>query len=238
MTTRSLCHHQNGANHLRRNSSSSPPKEWQRMKSDVISGWMRWYLMPLACLGLGLGACESGAPLEADARRRSVEPPPVGSAIIHQAPGLPPGDYVVSGSNPGIITGSRVTMYGQVHLGYPVIGFGYFVTTKDGIVYGKNGSYLNGLPNEWPKPMSEPAALAVAIRELNIDGAPPWVANPKTYHVPKGSLAWVTTRRHESPEDFVLAWCFDLRGAGVGFIGIELDAVTGKLVVKHSGIEE
>jgi len=92
------------------------------------------------------------------------------------APGLPPGDYVVVTSNPGIINGSRVTAYEQMHLGYAVPGFGYFVTTKDGIVYGKNGKYIDGLPNEWPKPMSESAALAVAMRELGTIGPPPWVA--------------------------------------------------------------
>jgi hypothetical protein len=146
----------------------------------------------------------------------------------------------VVASNPGIIRGSRVTAYGQTHLGYLVPGFGYFVTTKDGIVYGKTGEYIDGLPNEWPKPMTEAAALAVAMRELGINGPPPWVAKPGTYHAPKGTLAWVSTRRHSNPQDFVLAWCFDLGGAGTSilFRGITLDAVTGKLIMKDPGIVE
>lgn len=185
---------------------------------------------------LGLSACQSGAPFTPDAGTGEFDVPPVGSTIIHSAPGLPFGDYVVIASNPGIIKGSRVTAYEQVHRGYPVPGFGYFVTTKDGISRGKTGEYLEGLPNEWPKPMSESAALALAVQELNLGSTPPWAAQPQRFHAPKGTLGWVSRGSHANPKDFVLSWGFDMHGTGVGLLSITLDAVTGKLISKQSGI--
>ena len=207
---------------------------------EALGACVRARWVQLACVVLGLSACDSGTSTSRDPElsRGGLELPPVGSAIIHTAPGLPPGEYVVVGSSPGIITGSRVTAYEQMHLGYAVPGFGYFVTTKDGVAYGKNGKYIDGLPNAWPKPMSESAALAFAMRELAINGPPPWVAKPGAYHAPKATLAWTTTRSLSNPQDYVLAWCFNLQGAGLGFLGITLDAVTGKLVMKQPGIIE
>ncbi|MES1183483.1 MAG: hypothetical protein ABUL60_06685 [Myxococcales bacterium] len=167
--------------------------------------------------------------------------PPIASAssspIIHSAPGLPPGDYTLIAERPGIRAGSVLTSYQQMHLGYPVSGAGFFVSSKDGWILGKNGRLIEGLPSTYPTPMSEERARELAWRAQEVDVQPPWLAEPSTWHPPHGQLAWVSVRDVMKASDYVLAWCFDFHGTGVGrYINVTLNAATGELVSRNPGM--
>jgi hypothetical protein len=161
----------------------------------------------------------------------------LGPLIIHSAPGLPPGDYTLIAERPGIRPGSVLTSYQQMHLGYPVLGAGLFVSSKDGWVLGKNGRLLEGLPNTTPTPRREEQARELAWRAQEVEGQPPWLGKPTQWHAPRGQLAWATVRDVTKASDYVLTWCFDFQGTGVrGYPNVWLNAATGALVNRTSGV--
>jgi len=159
-----------------------------------------------------------------------------GLPILHSAPGLPPGDYTLVAERPGIVPGSVLRTYGQLHLGYPVAGYGMFVESKDGIILSKNGKLMAGLAPAYPTPMSQAAALEFAWRALELPDRPPWVTQPAAYHAPTGQLALVAKLIYPTPKDFVLARCFVLQGSGIGlYSAVEVDAATGELISRNPG---
>jgi hypothetical protein len=117
-----------------------------------------------------------------------------------------------------------------MHLGYPVKGYGYFVSTQDCTVVSQRSMLMGGLPKQYPMPLSEKAALKVILRALEHIGPAPWVAEPRKYHVPVGSLAIQSSVSYPAPGDFVLAWTFKLLYTGLPAISAMVNATTGQLL--------
>lgn len=124
----------------------------------------------------------------------------------------------------------------QVHLGYAVANGGYRIETEQDMVRNAMGKYMVGLPASLPHPISEKAALDVAIAFLQLQGAPPWAApNSNGYHPPEATLSLAP----EGPDgSFKLIWTVYFDGTGLGYpnIGeIAIDAASGVVLGRIPG---
>lgn len=124
------------------------------------------------------------------------------------------------------------TRYQQLHLGYPVRGFGYIVLSENGMFRSASGKVMPDLPEVLPTPMTLDAARAALVKALKFPGSPPWLIEPTKYRAPEGTLALTSRSLFPTPDDFVLTWCFDLGGSGLGSRAADIDAETGQLLRK------
>lgn len=131
--------------------------------------------------------------------------------------------------------GRVLTMYQQVHLGYPVEGYGYFVSAEKGMFRAAHGKYATNLPGSVPSLISETAALDIVVKTLKLNGPPPWVTDHITKHAPKGMLTFMSPPTEPPREEFVLTWEFTFAGTGVSLAEMAINAVTGAVVWVYSG---
>lgn len=124
----------------------------------------------------------------------------------------------------------RVTTYQQVHQGYPVVGFGYFVASEQGFFRNANGKVMPALPAVPTSTVSESTALRAALTFLKITKAP-WTTNPTVNRAPVGRLVLRSPRSNPTAADFKLVWDFAMAGTGLDEpAGIQVDAVTGAVL--------
>ncbi len=129
----------------------------------------------------------------------------------------------------------RQRSYAQYAFGYPVSGYGYSVLAENGLFHSAVGKVMPNVPAFGEPRLSSAAALQVALDYLKIDVAP-WVKTPATAHAPVGHLVIGAEITAPKPSDFFLAWYFPLgHDTGIGFLGIEVDANTGKVTRAESG---
>jgi choice-of-anchor A domain-containing protein len=128
-----------------------------------------------------------------------------------------------STTNPG----QTVTMYQQYHQGYPVAGFGYFVTTENGIFRSAIGKLAPNLPTSLPTPTSQANAVQSVLQYLKISQAP-WTTNSKVNHPPISTLLVAAKQTPTTESNFTLIWYVFLRGTGISEpAGVRVDAATG-----------
>jgi choice-of-anchor A domain-containing protein len=132
--------------------------------------------------------------------------------------------------------GQMLTYYQQFHQGYPVAEYGYLVATEAGVFRSANGRLAGKLPSTLPTPISQAAALQVAVQYLKLQ-TPPWVTDPAKNSPPTLALALVSRAIDPvNAEDFRLLWEVSLMGTGVlDPVGLEVDAASGKVVGTYSG---
>jgi hypothetical protein len=149
----------------------------------------------------------------------------------------------------GIIPGAVLIDYQQVHLGYPVAGYGYNLTVKDGLLWGGAGKVMTGLPLTLPAPISRERAAEIALAHVDrkhplpgltvaVDpNAPwPWVAEPKRWKPPQPTLVLGSLSFQPRGVDFQLLWELSFSGTGLLEPGtMTIDAVTGAVLVTTSG---
>ena len=124
-----------------------------------------------------------------------------------------------------------VTSYEQYTQGYPVRGYGYFVSTENGFLRSGNGKVAPNLPNFPPPRLTSAAALQNALKAIGVRQWP-WQRDPSNHRAPVGSLMIA-----QLADGFALVWSFDFASAGVGDPReVVVDAATGAIVVIEPGI--
>jgi hypothetical protein len=158
--------------------------------------------------------------------------------------GVPPDELVQTGPlrPSSTLPGHLLIFYQQVHLGYPVAGYGYLVDADRGLFRDATGKVMPDLPGTLPHPIDRAAALEAALGYLKLDGPPPWLSVNTTAsaspgrHPPKQTLVLRASRFDPVGADFSLAWIFQFAGTGLHEPGtMDVDAVTGRVVSTTPG---
>ena len=161
--------------------------------------------------------------------------------------GVPP-DELVQSAPPrpsSTLPGHLLLSYQQVHLGYPVAGYGYLVDADRGLFRNATGKVMPDLPSTLPHPIDRAAALQAALSYLKLDGPPPWLAvnagasaSPGR-RPPEQTLVLRAVRFDPVGADFSLAWIFQFAGTGLSEPGtMDVDAVTGQVLATTPGAVE
>jgi choice-of-anchor A domain-containing protein len=154
------------------------------------------------------------------------------------APGISATELVPAGKPLKSSTAATQTVqtYQQYAQGYPVAGFGYSVTSENGIFRNAVGRVMPNLPSLPQPSVTAATALQNVLARLQVNPAP-WVAKPATYKAPVGTLALVPKKFVPSAQEFALAWIFEFDATnGIGnarFMAV--DAVTGAILRSSSG---
>lgn len=149
---------------------------------------------------------------------------------------IPPAALEKGAPRPDRLGAGTLTFFQQVHLGYPVANGGYLVEAENGLVRNAMGKFIVGLPASLPHPISQKAALDVAIGFLRLQGPPPWtLPNSAGYHPPEPTLSLAP----EGPDgSYKLIWWVSFAGTGLGFRAngeIAIDAASGAIIGKTPG---
>jgi hypothetical protein len=143
------------------------------------------------------------------------------------------------------LPGHVLISYQQVHLGYPVAGYGYLVDADRGLFRSATGKIMPDLPSALPEPIDRGAALDVALRYLKLSGPPPWEPSrlpvagpggPLPRHLPEASLVLWASRFDPLGSDFSLTWVLRFTGTGLKEPGtMEIEAATGRVLSTSPG---
>jgi hypothetical protein len=138
---------------------------------------------------------------------------------------VPPASLVADGPPvpSSAVPGGTSTWYQQMHLGCPVVGYGYRVEAEQGLLRVASGRLMPDLPASLPAAITREEALTVATRHL---AAHPGAAAAPPPPEPAGHLAWWSGKRQPAASDFQLVWSFDLGGERV-----IVDAQSGAVLV-------
>ena len=136
-----------------------------------------------------------------------------------------------------IIPNAVLIDYGQMHLGYPVGGYGYSITVKDGLFVDGLGKTMTDLPATLPAPISRERAAEVAFARVEPKGPPfPWVTEPGRWQAPQATLTLWSPKQPPRGADFLLVWHFSFSSTGIREPGsITIDAVTSAVLATSSG---
>jgi hypothetical protein len=165
-----------------------------------------------------------------------------------------PPDELVQSAPPrpsSTASGHVLISYQQVHLGYPVAGYGYLVDADRGFFRDATGKVMPDLPSTLPNPIDLATALDAALAYLKLDGPPPWLSANPTASASQGGPAWMQPPPRHPPQhalvlragrfdpvgaDFSLAWIFQFAGTGLHEPGtMDVDGVTGRVVSTTPG---
>jgi len=132
----------------------------------------------------------------------------------------------------------QFALYGQVSQGYPVLGYGYSVSSENGIFRSAFGKVAQSLPAMPAASVSEASALQAVLSALHVTKAP-WLISPASYQAPHGQLVIAAARFFPAPSDFKLTWRFPLGKPTGLFAALEarVDATTGKVTSMVPGTE-
>ena len=157
--------------------------------------------------------------------------------------GIPISELVrVGPSRPASVIPNAVFItYQQMHLGYPVGGYGYTLQVKDGLLIDGLGKSMPGLPSQLPNPISRERALAIALARAAPKGPPyPWTTEPKRWKAPAQDLVLGATRFEPKGSDFRLVWEFSFSSTGLSGVdapgSITIDAETGAVIATTPGL--
>jgi choice-of-anchor A domain-containing protein len=152
--------------------------------------------------------------------------------------GIAVADLVAGAAKPSFISRTQlVTAYQQVSQGYSVSGYGYFVSSDNGIFRSAVGKVAPNLPSVPAPSVTSATALQAVLKSLHIAQAP-WVVHPSVYHAPTGQLIIFATKEFPTTPDFKLVWSFQL-GRDTGLIDpaeVQVDAATAAIVGREPGL--
>jgi hypothetical protein len=135
-----------------------------------------------------------------------------------------------------VIPNAKLHDFVQMHLGYPVAGYGYSVQVLDGYVQSGLGKAMTHLPAQAPTPISRARAEAIAFDRIEPKGARPWLTEPGRWKPPTGVLAWWSGKLAPEGPDFHLVWSFHFASTGISEPGsIYVDAEDGAVLVSTPG---
>src|SRR6478736_4239222 len=151
--------------------------------------------------------------------------------------GISVADLVPGSTKPSFVSRTQpVTAYQQVSQGYSVSGYGYVISSENGIFRNAVGRVAPVLPI-FPGPsVTQATALQTVLSSLKIT-QPPWVARPSSFHAPVGGLLILPIKTYPTSSDFKLVWNFRF-GQGTGItdpLEVQVDAAAGTIVGRSSG---
>jgi hypothetical protein len=154
--------------------------------------------------------------------------------------GIPASVLVETGpSRPDSIRpNGKIVYYQQMHLGYPVAGYGYSVESVDGFLrFGRGQAVpISALPATLPTPISRERALTMALEHVTPKGVFPWLTKPADFAPPKQALVLWSRSIDPVGSAFRLVWKFSFSSTGVYEPGtLTLDAKEGTLIETSPG---
>jgi choice-of-anchor A domain-containing protein len=158
-------------------------------------------------------------------------------ARYEAAIGVSVADLVAGPPKPSFISRTQpVTAYQQVSQGYSVSGYGYTVSSQNGLFRSAVGRLAPALPVFPTTSVTQASALQTVLSSLHISQAP-WVAQPASFHAPVGVLVILPVKQFPTSSDFKLVWSFRF-GLGTGIsdpLEAQVDAAAGTIVARTPG---